>query len=147
MNMIKFNSLAPRNNFFEDFFEDFFQSDMMMNENRSAKFTDPLVNILEGKEAFTIEMAIPGVRKEDVAIDLNKDQLIIKAEAKESEENENTEFTRKEFFYGTFEKSYFIPESVDRNAIHAEFRDGVLYIEMKKKEEAIDKGPQQIEIK
>lgn len=147
MNMIKFNSLAPRNNFFEDFFDDFFQSDRIMNENRGAKFTDPLVNILEGKEAFTIEMAIPGVKKEDVAIDLNKDQLIIKAVTKESTENEKMEFTRKEFFYGTFEKSYFIPESVDRNAIDAEFRDGVLYIEMKKKEEAIDKGPLQIEIK
>jgi len=55
-------------------------------------------------------------------------------------------YTRKEFFFGNFEKRFHIPETVNREAIEASFNNGVLYIELKKKEEAIDKGPQHIEI-
>lgn len=146
MNLVRFNSLAPSKNFFDEIFNNFLDSEWDMPKSW-AKFNQPLVNLIEEKDAFHIEMAIPGVHKDDVEIKLEKDQLIIKASKEENNEENSKNYARKEFYFGSFEKSFYIPETVNREAIDATFKDGILYVELKKKEEAVEKGPQHIEIK
>lgn len=146
MNMVKFNSFVPGNSIFNEMFDELFSADKT-SDRSWARYQEPLVNILEDKEAFMIEMAIPGVDKEKVEIKLDKDQLIIHANVGDKEEEKEINYMKKEFYYGSFEKSFHIPESVEKEKIEASFKDGILYVELRKKEEAIDKGPQHIEIK
>jgi HSP20 family protein len=146
MNLVRFNAIAPKKNLIDEMLDNFFNQDWEMPKSW-ARFNQPLVNLIEEKDAYRIEMAIPGVNREDVEISLDKEQLIIRANREENHEADQKHFTRKEFYFGKFEKSFHIPETVNRDAIEASFRDGVLHIELKKKDEAIDRGPQQIEIK
>lgn len=146
MNLVKFNSFAPTKSIFDEMFDNFFNTDNEVPHSW-ARFNQPLVNLVEEKDAFHIEMAVPGVNKEEVEIKLEKDQLIIKANREEKHEESEKNFSRKEFYFGQFEKSFYVPDTVDRESIEASFKDGVLLIELKKKEEAIEKGPQHIEIK
>jgi HSP20 family protein len=147
MNLVRFNSFAPTKSIIDDMFDEFFNAEMAVPSKRMARFTQPLVNVIEEKESFKIEMAIPGVSKEDVQINLEQDQLIIKSAKEQTETEENDQYTRKEFYYGSFVKSFHLPDTINRDTVEAKFRDGILHIELKKKEEAIEKGPKQIEIK
>lgn len=147
MNLVKFNSVAPTRSLFDDLFNDFFNVDLDVPQRSMARFRQPLVNVIEDKDAFKIEMAVPGISKEDVAISLEKDQLVVKASKEEQKEEKTDTFSRKEFYFGNFEKNFYIPETIDKEAIDAHFNDGILNITLPKKEEAIDKGPQHIEVK
>jgi HSP20 family protein len=146
MNLVKFNSFVPGNSIFDEMFDEFFSADKAPGQSW-ARYQEPLVNILEDKEAFVIELAIPGVEKNEVEIKVDKDQLIIQGKAGVMDEESEIKYMKKEFYFGSFEKSFHIPESVERENINAGFKDGILRIELMKKEEAIDKGPKHIEIK
>ena len=146
MNRIKFQPMPRRSFILEDLFDEFFTpTDGFFNPDRTIHQT-PLANVFEEKDHFGIDLAIPGLQKEQVEIRLDKDQLIISANLESPELPESTVYTRKEFWYGHFEKRFHLPETVDKEGIQAGFTDGVLHIELKKREEAIDKGPKQIQI-
>lgn len=104
---------------------------------------NPAVNIAEGKENYTIEIAAPGLTKEQLKVELNKDSLIVYAE---EVKNEDQKYIKKEFNYGNFKKVYHIPEKVDKEKIMATYTNGIFLITLPKREEAIDKGPVQIAI-
>jgi len=147
MNIVRFNPVIPSGSIFKDMFEDLFTDDFFPGFQKGAMVTEPLVNILEEKEMYRIDLAVPGMKREDISVNLEKDQLVIKAEVEAKNENEDTQYRMREFYYGQFTKSFHIPDTVDRNQIQAGFENGVLSIELKKREEAIDHGPKQIEIK
>jgi len=118
-----------------DFFnDDFFYPVIKRNDYFS---NTPAVNISEDDEQFTIELAAPGLDKKDLHINLNDDLLTISAENKE-ENNEEQEgkWTRQEFNYRSFCRSFSIPETVDRDKIKAVHKDGILRINIPKKEES-----------
>lgn len=105
----------------------------------------PAVNIVEGESGFRLEVAAPGLKKEDFKINLENNVLSISAQ-KEQKTEENTEkYTRKEFSFNSFRRSFTLPNTIDGEKIVATYTDGVLNVELPKKEEA-KKTPRLIEI-
>ncbi|WP_316836707.1 Hsp20/alpha crystallin family protein [Pedobacter nutrimenti] len=95
----------------------------------------PGVNILESDADYKIELAAPGLNKEDFQINLKKDTLSVWAEKKVGEEDKK-EYTRREFDYFSFARSFVLPESVDGDKISAEYTNGILNITIGKKDES-----------
>lgn len=100
--------------------------------------TLPAVNIQEREDRFTIELAAPGKAKEDFNIELDNDLLTISSEQKTENQTENKakHYTRREFSYHSFKRSFTLPESIDISAIKASYENGVLNVELPKREEA-----------
>jgi len=109
----------------------------------------PAVNISETKTGYQIELAVPGFKKEDFKINLEKDILTVSAEHKE-DKSENSDdkkhFSKREFNFQSFTRSFNIPESINTAGIQANYENGILSIDLTKKEEEIVK-PRLIEVK
>ena len=127
MNLIRFNHPG-----FTNFFDNFERThNGLTNE---TKGNVPSVNIIENDNDFEIEFAAPGVKKEDFNINLDNQVLTISREVKdEKETNEN--YTRREFVYGSFSRSFTLPKSVKFDNIAADYNQGILKITLPKKEE------------
>jgi HSP20 family protein len=97
--------------------------------------TRPEVNILEGKEDFKLEIAAPGLKKSDFDIIVKKDVLSIVSNV-ENEITKDVKYTRKEFDYRNFKRTFHLPKSIDPSKIEAKLEDGILYLKLSKKEEA-----------
>ena len=121
---------------YSDVFDSFFNSDSFLPKSMIARI--PAVNIAENEVEFHIELAVPGLKKENFKINLEQDQLTVSAESKtdHSELNEAKKYNRVEYNYSSFVRSFTLPESADPSKIEAEYRDGILYISVAKKEEA-----------
>lgn len=136
MTLIKFangnqsNALKP---WFSDVFDTFFDDSLVSNRFTSRV---PAVNISESENEFHIEVAAPGLKKDDFKISLDKNVLNISVEKKKENTESNKKYNRKEFSYSSFVRSFTLPESVDYSKIDAEYTDGVLKIAVAKKEEA-----------
>ncbi len=140
MTVIKRNS--P---FFPDWLDDFFAGEVNPLSNTRILSVPP-VNVFESETAYRIELAAPGLKKDDIKISLDNDVLTISAEIKENDVTEEGQYTKKEFDYKNFSRSFTLPEIADREKIDAKSENGVLLITISKKEEVINK-PKQIEIK
>lgn len=146
------NNLIKRNGFVPvpstpSFFDDTVLRDIFGWGNlASAGNTLPKVNILETNEAFRVEMAAPGMKKEDFHVELDNDTLIIQSEQTSENEDENTSFTRREFSYQAFKRSFYLPNTVEADKIKATYKDGILRLEIPKKEEARRKPVKSITI-
>ena len=125
----------------------FFGKDLF-NEYNTPAFagTVPAVNVVENEEGFRIEVAAPGLQKSDFKLNLEKNQLTISAEKEQKEENKNEKYTRKEFKYSSFQRTFTLPNTVDGDRIEANYADGILSIALPKREEAKEKPARQIEI-
>lgn len=132
-------------------FDRFFENDLMDWSNRnfsSTHTTLPSVNIKESSEDFEVDVAAPGLTKEDFMIELNHDQLTISSEKKvENETRKGQQFNKREFSYQSFSRTFTLPNIVDSDKISARYENGILRIVMPKKEEAKPKPPKAIEIK
>ena len=106
----------------------------------------PAVNVLESEESFKIELAAPGLKKEDFKVNIHENTLTISTENKTETEEKVGKYTRKEFNYASFKRSFTLPKSVDGEKIVASYNDGILGIELPKKEEVKPKEPRLIEI-
>ena len=104
--------------------------------DKTQKMT-PAVNVSEDDNAYTVEVAVPGIRKEDCNVRLNDDTLSVTVECKQEnseEQQKNRNFLRKEFSYTGFNQSFALPDNVDRQNIAAKVADGILAITLPKKE-------------
>ncbi len=128
---------------FSDFFSDFLNSDVLQKDFFKSV---PAVNIMERKDDFRIELAVPGINKNDFKIEVDKGMLSISVEKKDEVKNENERFTRKEFSYSSFKRSFSLPEHVNTDDIAAEYKDGVLMLTLPKKEDAKAKPVKEIKI-
>jgi HSP20 family protein len=106
----------------------------------------PAVNIVEGKEDFRIEVAAPGLEKNDFKIDLDNNVLTIISEKEMKSEEKDDQYMRREFSYSSFSRSFALPDSVNEEKISAKHKDGVLTIHIPKKEEAKVKPVKEIKI-
>jgi len=122
------------------FDEDFFS----LFQNRSNSV--PAANIREDEKNFTLDLAVPGIDKKDLKIDVNEDVLTISTEARNESEESKNGFKRKEFSYSAFSRSFYVPENVDRDKIDANYKDGILSISLPKQEEEKNKVARKIEI-
>lgn len=151
MTLVRFNKkprteLAPFFTAFDDLFSRPFEEFL---RDTGGAMSRPAVNVLERDDHFAIEVAAPGLRKEDFTVNVDKEVLTISAERETSsgEENkENGRYTRREFAYTSFRRSFTLPESVDTDHIAAAYENGVLTLRLPKREEAKAKPVRTIEI-
>jgi HSP20 family protein len=129
-------------------FNGFFGKDVF-NELYNPVFSGsvPAVNVLEGVEGFKIEVAAPGLGKGDFKLNLEKNQLTISASKEQNNaENENEKYTRREFKYTSFQRTFTLPNTVDGEKVGATYAEGILTVTLPKREEAKDKPAREIEI-
>ena len=128
--------------------EDIFNRDLpsVFTSNFNTGITLPKVNIKENSDAFIVDMAVPGLSKSDFNIDLDNQLLSISTEIKEEHEQKDENYTRREFGYSSFKRTFNLPESVNEDQINAKYEEGILSIHLPKKEEAKQKPPRSINI-
>lgn len=132
-------------NFFNREFDNFF-SDRYQGNNVFA--STPAVNVVENKEGFRIEVAAPGMKKDDFKINLNHNHLTISAQKQEeaAEDNQDQKYARREFSYSSFQRTFTLPQSVDGEKVEASYTDGILHVALPKREEAKVKPAREIAI-
>ena len=119
------------NSWFPTVFNDLFYSDLMPKVNQTA----PAINVKESDKAYTVELAAPGMKKEDFNVHINDEgNLVVKLESKQEhkEEDKNTRYLRREFSYSKFEQTLILPDDVKKDAISAKVDNGVLTVELPK---------------
>ena len=132
-------------------FNDFLNNDWMVKANPTA----PAINVIETEKEYKVEVAAPGMKKEDFQIHINEDNdLVISMEKKtESTEGdkggkEESRYLRREFSYSKFQQTLILPDDVDKDKIDAKVNDGVLTIELPKRTpEEKEKATKVIEVK
>ncbi|EGN55667.1 heat-shock protein [Hallella multisaccharivorax DSM 17128] len=137
------------NDWFDNDFSDNFYTNM-----RRVNTTAPAVNVKEDADKYTMEVAVPGIKKDFVRIDLNKEgdlELAIENKLEHHEESGKTEqkehYLRREFSYSNYQQEYTLPEDVDKDHISAKVEDGILSIVLPKvKKEEANKNARRIEI-
>lgn len=127
-------NLVRRN--YNPFLSDIFDNLIERNENFERNCYAPAANVSENKDSFAVDIAVPGIDKKDIKINLEKNMLSIASEIEEKKESKKTNFTHKEFSYSKFCRTFTVPKSVDQNKIKAKFENGILNIILPKKEEA-----------
>ncbi len=153
VNVPKNGSLANTNsnaNFptLSNWIEDIFNRDLpsVFTSNFNTGITLPKVNIKETADAFMVEMAVPGLKKSDFHLDLDNQVLSISTETKDEKEVKEENFTRREFGYSSFKRTFTLPESVNDEKIDANYKDGILSVLLPKKEEAKQKPARSIKV-
>ncbi|WP_029035021.1 Hsp20/alpha crystallin family protein [Salinimicrobium terrae] len=147
MNLVKRNA----DNWLPSIFDDMFKTDW---DNGNAGMNRigtsvPAVNIAESDEAFKLELAAPGMTKKDFNLELDNGVLTISAEEKKENEKKDNggRFTRREFSYSSFKRAFSLPETVDADKISAQYKEGVLVINLPKREDAKVQAKRMIDIK
>ena len=116
-------------NWLPTFFNDFFDNDWMMKTNATA----PAINVVESDKDYKVEVAAPGMKKEDFNIHLgDNNELIITMEQKNENKEEHKKYLRREFAYSKFQQSFVLPDNIEKEKISASVNDGILTIELPK---------------
>ena len=132
-------------NWLPSIFNDFFDNDWMVKANATA----PAVNVIENEADYKVEVAAPGMTKEDFNVQLAEDnQLVITMEKKNESKDEDKKYLRREFSYSKFQQTMILPDDVEKDHISASVNNGVLTIDLPKKtQEEKEKARKCIEIK
>ena len=144
MSIIKRNSDWPLLN--GSLLSDFFDNDRFFDSTWLRKQTLPAVNVKETDKGFDIEVAAPGLTKKDFNIFLEDRMLTISSEKKEQKEEKEKGYTRKEFNYSSFSRSFALPENVNEGDVRATYEDGVLNLTLMKKALPKEKNKKLIEV-
>ena len=120
-----------KESWFPTVFEDFLNTDFMPRANTTA----PAVNVKEDEKAYTMEMAVPGIKKEYCRVGINEDgnlTIAIENKMEHKEENKKHHYLRREFSYSNYEQSYTLPDDVERDKISAKVENGILTVTLPK---------------
>lgn len=128
--------------------DDFLNRDLpgVFSQNFNTGMSLPMVNIKETPDSYYVEMAVPGMKKSDFQIDLDNQILSISTEMERGDESKDVQFTRREFGYSSFKRSFSLPQTVEDTKIKADYKEGILSIQLPKKEEARQKPARSIRI-
>ena len=140
------NSLFPS---VPSFFDDFVTRDVFdwSNANNANGSSLPAVNIKEDDDNFEVEVAVPGLKRDDFNIELENDVLKISSENKSKSETDDNNYMRREFRYSSFKRTFSLPENkIDGDKVEAKYTDGVLHVTLPKREEAKPKPVRAIKI-
>jgi len=141
MRIVKYNN--NNNKVFPSLMNEFFNDDFRMNvinNNHSV----PSVNSIENDNSFEIDLAVPGMKKDDFTIQLNDKVLVISSENTNSVENNSMRLN--EFNYSSFQRSFTVPETVELDKIKANYKNGILKVKLPKKKDSITKPNRVIDI-
>jgi len=144
MTFLSVKPQAGRVNFprFSHWFDTFAENEF----NTDTVRTPALVNTKETKESYKIDIAAPGFNKDNFKLEVEDQVLTISAENTENKTDENEKWTRKEYHFAGFKRSFTLPKNVDAEKIKAEYKDGILYVTLPKMEEGKAKGTIEIKI-
>jgi len=135
---------------FPTFFDDFFKpwNEWFDNDNNflSRQSRMPSVNITENKDQYNVSLAVPGMKKDDFKIDVEGNILTISCEKDETKEENEKRYTRKEYSYSSFSRSFTLPDEVNREKIDARYEEGLLKISLPRKEEVKKFAAKQIAV-
>ena len=133
MSLIKWNQPSPltgRRNWIENFFTE--TDDFFKNWDWDRSNNVPAMNVREEKDAFLIEMAAPGMKKEDFQVEMENGVLMISASTEEKKEEKSAEYKRQEFSYRNFKRSFWLPENIAPDKISAQYENGLLKLTLPK---------------
>tara|TARA_Y100000992_G_scaffold211725_1_gene145615 strand:- start:464 stop:886 length:423 start_codon:yes stop_codon:yes gene_type:complete len=132
MKLLQYNQ-----NLFSDFFDNFIYNELNIRD--SLKFKTPDINVLEDEKFFLLEFAVPGKNKDDFSIEIDKNILSVALDESKSIDNNPDLYSRREFGYESFHRTFNLPEIIDNKKIMANYENGVLKIKLdKKKSNLID---------
>ena len=117
------------------FMPSIFEDDFFPTVSGSNNITRPAVNIKEDEKKYSLELAVPGIDKKDLKIEVNEDILTISMEQKVEKEDESQGYKRREFSYTSFCRSFYLPDDSNREKIEASYKDGILTVDLHKTEE------------
>ena len=139
MRIVKYNNNKVFPSLMNEFFNDDFRLNVI-NNNHSV----PSVNSIENDNSFEIDLAVPGMKKDDFTIQLNDKVLVISSENTNSVENNS--MSLNEFNYSSFQRSFTVPETVELDKIKANYKNGILKVKLPKKKDSISKPNRVIDI-
>ena len=139
MRIVKYNNNKVFPSLMNEFFNDDFRMNVI-NNNHSV----PSVNSIENDNSFEIDLAVPGMKKDDFTIQLNDKVLVISSENTNSVENNS--MSLNEFNYSSFQRSFTVPETVELDKIKASYKNGILKVKLPKKKDSITKPNRVIDI-
>ena len=140
-----FPVLRTNNNWLDNAFNDFFDDSAMRRMNSTA----PAVNVKEDETAYTMEVAVPGIKKEFCRVNINNDgdlDIAIQNKMEHKEDNKKERYLRREFSYTNYQQTYSLPDNVNKENISAKVTDGVLIIQLPKIEKVEQKVQRKIEV-
>lgn len=138
--------LRKKDAYFPNVWNDLFDHNFYHTAKAHAGTTVPAVNIKETEDGFQIEMASPGMQKDDFNIKLDQQILTISAKKTEAADESNDKYTRKEYSFSSFSRRFTLPESANTDSISAGYEAGILTVNISKKEEAKPKPSREIAI-
>ena len=130
---------------FDDFFKP--QTELADGNLWGKVFNIPAVNIAEHKDEYIVSLAAPGLKKEDFVIKIDDNMLTISSEKEENKEEKEKKFTRKEYSYSSFSRSFTLPEEIKRDKIEAKYEDGVLKVSLPRSEDTKKSSVKTISVK
>ena len=143
--MMLFPVMRTNNNWLDNAFNDLFSDSALSRMNSTA----PAVNVKDTENAYVMEVAVPGIKKEFCRVNIDDDgnlEIAIENKLEHKEENKKEHYLRREFSYSNYQQSYILPEDVDREKISAKVLNGVLEIELPKVVKSEQKVQRKIEI-
>ena len=143
MNLLKKQS--NRNPWLPSSLDEFFRNDWTASVP-SFNTTVPAVNVKDMEKSFQLEIAAPGLKKDNFSIEVEDDILSIQSSFDQAAEKKEDRFTRREFNYHSFRRSFSLPDSVDAQKIKAQYKDGILILTLPKRKEALPQPVKQIAI-
>jgi HSP20 family protein len=136
-----------RRSSFPSLLDEFFGKDLWPDmADTEKRFSVPSVNIVEGNNEYRIEVAAPGLNKNDFKINVDNNMLTISSEKELKDEKKEEDFVRREFSYSSFSRSFALPEGSEQEKISASYKDGILNVTIPKRDEAKAKPSKQIKI-
>ena len=142
--LVRFNQRHPKP-VFKSFIDDLFNINFNDFTGDFAR-NIPSVNVKETDDAHILELAAPGLEKEDFKVNIDKQVLTISVEKEDSSEDKTEKFTRKEFSFSSFKRTFHLPETINTSEIVAEYKSGILSVTLPKKEEAKETPARTIDI-
>ncbi len=137
MNLIQwkpFNTMSPWGSRVNRCFEDDFFSNLI-EDSKVDNCWSPRTNIRENKNEYLFKVELPGIKKEDIQIEVKEDVLTVKGERKEEKDIKEKEYHKIESFSGSFSRSFYVPKGIDEKKIKAQLKDGILELKVPKAEE------------
>lgn len=143
MKLVKSNS-----NLFPSVFSDLFEMDKFFDNFPvwDSEAWLPATNIKEDEKSYEIELAVPGMKKEDIKLELEGGLLTVSGETKEEKEEKKSTYLRKEYKSSSFTRSFSLPDNANEDSVSSNYEDGILKIRMDKKEAALKKEKKAIAI-
>lgn len=139
-------SIVKRNNMlFPSLMNDIFTPDWF-GGTENYKANVPAVNIKENEKGFELELSVPGFKKENFNIEVDDNVLTISSEVNTENDTNDENYTRREFSFSSFKRAFTLPETIDEGKINANYENGILKMDLPKKEEALPKPKRLIEI-